>query len=227
MKTVAGHQPNYLPWAGYFYKMAVCDDFILGDDMVMSRKSFTNRTRIKTKDGVAWLTVPCRLDCGETLIKDVSFVDEKWRRKHLMTLEASYKKSPYFQTYMPRLEEVISNADELCDLNIQLIRQIAEWLDISCSFHMSSALEVFKQGDDRLIDFVTLVGGRTYLSGTGGANYQSEEKFKEANLNLVYSSFRPPTYPQLWGKFEPGLSIIDLLFNCGPDSHEILRSSGA
>jgi hypothetical protein len=78
----------------------------------------------------------------------------------------------------------------------------------------------------RLIDFVILVGGHTYLSGTGGANYQSEAKFKEANLNVVYSGFQPPTYPQLWGKFEPGLSIIDLLFNCGPDSREILRSSG-
>ena len=227
MKTVAGHQPNYLPWAGYFYKMVVCDDFVLGDDIALSRGSFTNRTRVKTVSGVVWLTVPCHYVSGVTPIKHVPIADGKWRMKHLNTLETNYREAPYLADYMPRLRELIL-ADEggLCDLNMRLIKQLAEWLDISCSFHMSSALGSSGTRDDRIIDQVLQLGGHTYLSGTGGANYQSEAKFKAANLNVAYSSFQPPTYPQLWGKFEPGLSIIDLLFNCGPDSREILKSSG-
>jgi hypothetical protein len=227
MKTVAIHQPNYLPWAGYFYKMLRCDDFIFGDSVLLSTPSFTTRNRIKTKEGVAWLTLPCRYVVGQTLIKEVEFADNRWRRKHLSILEYSYRKAPYFEHYMPRLREIVaSEANNLCDLNLSLIRQIVLWLNIECTFHLSSELNVSGAKDDRIVNMVRRIGGRTYLSGLGGSNYQSETKFKDADLNLVYYDFSPPKYPQLWGTFEPGLSIIDLLFNCGPESAQILRDSG-
>ena len=227
MKTVAIHQPNYLPWAGYFYKMLACDDFIFLDDVVMATRSFSNRNRVKTKDRVLWLTVPCNHVWGETLIKDVTIADQKWRKKHLRTLEESYKKAPYLDEYVPDLREILLTNDVgLCDLNIRLIKQVCEWLNISCSFHTSSALGVSSKADDRIIDLVKELGGTTYLSGHGGANYQTEEKFKKEKIDLVYYNFQPPAYPQLWGEFEAGLSIVDLLFNCGADSRSILDHSG-
>lgn len=227
MTTVAAHQPNYIPWAGYFYKMLSCDDFVFADDLVMSTPSFTNRNRIKTKEGVVWLTLPCRYKVGETVIRDVEFADNRWRHKHLSKLEYSYRKAPYLDYYMPRLKEIIAQeAYSLCDLNLTLIKQIALWLGISCRLHLSSELRISGVKDDRIVNMVRHLGGRTYLSGLGGSNYQSEAKFTDANLNLMYYDFSPPTYPQLWGKFEPGLSIVDLLFNCGPDSPQILRDSG-
>lgn len=228
MKTVAIHQPNYLPWAGYFYKMLACDDFVFLDDVVLATRSFSNRNRVKTKDGTKWLTVPCTHTWGETLIKDVSIADQKWQKKHLRTLEESYRRAPYLDDYMPSLTEIIlTNNTGLCDLNVRLIKQIAEWLNVSCSFHKSSEFGVSRSAEDRIIALVKRLGGTTYLSGYGGANYQTEEKFIEENLDLVYYAFKPPTYPQLWGDFEAGLSIVDLLFNCGPDSRSILDHSGA
>ncbi len=228
MKTVAIHQPNYLPWAGYFYKMLACDDFVFLDDVVMATRSFSNRNRIKTKDGILWLTVPCKYAWGETLIKDVSIADQRWRKKHLRTLEESYRKATYLYDYLPRLTEIIlAEEASISKLNIRLIKQIADWLNISCSFHISSSLGVSSKSDDRIIELVKKLGGAIYLSGYGGANYQTEEKFKEENLDLIYYAFKPPTYPQLWGNFEAGLSVLDLLFNCGPDSRGILEHSGA
>jgi hypothetical protein len=227
MSTAAAHQPNYIPWTGYFYKMLYCDNFVFMDDVIMAKPTFTNRNRIKTKAGVLWLTVPCTRDYGETLIRDVRCADNRWKKKHVGTLEMSYAKAPYFETYMPRLREIIwSDEVGITDLNIRLVKQIVEWLGISCVFHMASDLKVSGRGEDRIINYVTRLGADKYISGYGGSNYQNEARFKEANINLVYYDFRPPVYPQLWGKFEPGLSIVDLLFNCGSESLEILKSSG-
>ena len=228
MKTVAIHQPNYLPWAGYFYKMIRCDDFIFGDTVPMSKPSFTSRNRIKAKEGAVWLSVPCSRVVGETLIKDVKCADDWWRPKHLRKIEESYNMTPYFKDYMPRLKEIIcSDETRLAALNIQLIKQIVEWLDISCTFHVASELGHIRNQNDSIVDLVTRVGGDTYLSGFGGAHYQNADELKKANIDLVYYDFRPPVYPQLWGDFEAGLSVMDLLFNCGPDSTEILERCGS
>ena len=227
MNIVAIHQPNYLPWSGYFYKIAKCDYFVFLDDVVMASPGFTNRNRIKTKDGVMWLTVPCKHDFGRSLIKDVECADDRWRRQHIRTLEMNYGKTPHFETYIGRLREIIlSNERNISNLNVKLIEQIARWLGLSCSFQLSSRLDVSGTGDDRLINLVARLGGGTYLSGSGGAHYQSELKFSEAAIKLLYYDFEPPAYPQLWGPFEAGLSAIDLLFNTGPDSQRILRQSG-
>lgn len=227
MSIVAIHQPNYLPWPGYFYKIALCDHFVFLDDVVMASRGFTNRNRIKTKDGIMWLTVPCKHVFGQTQIKDVACADDNWRKRHVRTLEMNYRRAPHFDTYIGGLTEIIlSDERNICNLNIGLIQQIANWLGLSCSFQLSSTLAVSGTGDDRLVNLVARLGGDTYLSGNGGANYQSEAKFQEADIRLLYYGFQPPTYPQLWGQFEAGLSVIDLLFNTGPDSRRILGQSG-
>lgn len=226
-KTIAIHQPNYFPWAGYFYKMLKSDEFVFLDNVVMATPGFTNRNRIKTKDGKLWLTVPCKYNYGRTLIKDVKFADTRWSNKHLKTLTSFYKKAKYFDKYIPHLEKIIlSDNGSIADLNIKLAKQISEWLRITCVFHVSSELDPTGKGDDRLVDLVTRVGGEVYLSGYGGANYQSEEKFRHVNIELKYYDFKPPIYPQMWGEFISGLSILDLLFNCGPESRNLLQASG-
>lgn len=174
-----------------------------------------------------WLTVPCKHVFGQTQIKDVACADDIRRKRHVRTLEMNYRRAPHFDTYIGGLTEIIlSDERNICNLNIGLIQQIANWLRLSCSFQLSLTLGVAGTADDRLVNLIARLGSDTYLSGNGGANYQSETKFEEADIRLLYYGFQPPTYPQLWGQFEAGLSVIDLLFNTGPESQRILRQSG-
>jgi len=98
------------------------------------------------------------------------------------------------------------------------IEFISNYLGIKKKFLLASSLDVFGNSTDLLIDIIKKVGGDIYLSGSGGIKYQDEEKFSQNNIKLVYSDFKHPVYSQLWGEFIEGLSIIDLLFNCGKDS---------
>jgi len=225
-KIVAVHQPNYMPWLGYFDKMLACDDFIFLDDALTSNNSFINRNRIKQHGGELWLTIPCRQHLSDP-INQVTYADAKWPKKHLKTIQQYYGKAKYFKDYFPTLEAILTAPPaKLAELNIKLIRQFADWLGIRCATHLSSDLRPEGTSDDRLVSLVQLLRGHVYLSGKGGANYQSEEKYRQAGIRLVYQSFRPPTYPQLGGEFVLGLSVLDLLFNCGPDARGILEASG-
>jgi GNAT superfamily N-acetyltransferase len=224
-KIVAIHQPNYFPWPGYFNKMLGCDDFVFLDDALTSNNSFINRNRIKQHGAELWLTVPCRQHLSDP-INQVGYADNKWPSKHLKTIQQYYSKAPYFNDYFPTLRDILqSPPPKLAALNIKLIQQVADWLDIRCAVHLSSALGAAGSSDERLVDLVQRLHGDVYLSGKGGANYQSEDTFRQRNIRLVYHSFRPPTYPQLGGAFIPGLSILDLLFNCGPAARSFLAAS--
>jgi GNAT superfamily N-acetyltransferase len=225
-KVIAVHQPNYFPWPGYFNKMLHCDDFVFLDDALTSNNSFINRNRIKQHGAELWLTVPCKQHLSDP-IHQVGYADAKWPAKHLKTIQQYYGKAKFFKDYFPTLEAFLkAPPPKLAELNVKLIAQVAEWLNIRCKVHLSSALQPEGTADDRLISLVKLLRGHVYLSGRGGANYQSEAKFRQAGVRLVYHGFRPPIYPQLAGAFVPGLSILDLLFNCGPEACEILRASG-
>lgn len=222
MLRVAIHQPNYLPWSGYFYKMFKCDIFIFLDDAQYTKNSFINRNRIKTPSGEQWLTVPVHGSLSDK-INEVKAKDSLWKAKHIKTLQLNYCKAPYFNQYFEEIAGIINGPENLVsDINIKLIRHIASILDAPCKFMMSSEIGSEKTSDDRLIDLVLHVGGDFYLSGKGGANYQHEEKFKAKGIRLEYYDFKPPIYPQLWKDFIPALSIIDLLFNCGNQSKQVM-----
>lgn len=222
--VVAVHQPNFLPWLGYFYKMAHSDVFVLLDNVAFSKNSYTNRSRIKTPRGEQWLTVPVKHSSGQ-LISETAINDETdWRKKHLKTLEANYAKAPFFREVFDGLSAIFaaSSGEGLSAFNMRLIRFVAEYLGITTRLVVGSSLDVTGQATDLLVAILKTLGGTTYLSGTGGSKYQSEEDYTRAGFCLRYSDFTYPIYPQLWGTFCEGLSVVDVLFNCGPDGRGFL-----
>ncbi len=221
---VAIHQPNFLPWLGYFYKIAKCDVFVFLDSVQYTKNSFINRNKIKTPQLDAWLTVPVSFKFGE-LISEVRINnDTSWREKHLKTLEMNYKKSKCFEEVFNEIKQIyyLKDWQYLSDFNISLLKAITSYIGLNKSFIKSSTWDIPAQSTELLVQIVKKMNGNTYLSGFGGANYQEEDLFTKEGISLEYYNFHHPTYTQLWGEFIPNLSIIDLLFNCGSKSRDYL-----
>jgi hypothetical protein len=227
--VVAIHQPNFLPWLGFFYKMLKSEMFVFLDNVQFSKNSFQNRVKIKTPKGPMWLTVPVHQKFGQ-LTKDVRIDNqEDWRSKHLKTFETYYRKACYFDEIYPMLMDVYMKEkwEYLNDFNIELITKIREYLEIKTPIIKASSLNIEgKSSTDLLIEIVKRVGGTAYLSGKGGTKYMDESKFRDENIQLIYSDFVHPIYNQLWGEFIEGLSIVDLLFNMGPQGRTLLETAG-
>jgi len=221
---MAMHQPNYMPWLGYFHKLMHVDVFVYLDAVQYPRgKSFAARNSIKTPGGTALLTVPVSVPAGNkgrSTYLEIDFAGDKWKAKHLKTLELNYKKAPYFNDVFPIVEESFKKATRLVDLNIDLIEGFAEYLDFGGRrVRLSGLLDQFGQKSQLIVDICNAVGANVYLSGTGGGlEYNDEKMLAESHIALEYSDFAHPTYSQLWGDFEQNLSVVDLLFNCGKDS---------
>jgi len=227
-KIVAIHQPNYVPWLGYFYKMANCDVFVYLDTVQFPRgQSFAARNRVKTHNGTAWLTVPTSIPSGQkgkATYREVSFAGEKWKRKHLKTIEMNYKKAPWFDEIFEIYSNRIENSTSFVDLNIDLIEDFAQYLEIDTErVKLSELLDHFGEKTQLIIDICNELDANVYLSGTGGGkDYNEESLLNKHGIDLRYSDFEHPEYPQLWDGFESHLSILDLLLNCGPESREVL-----
>lgn len=224
-KVIAIHQPNFLPWLGYFYKILKSDIFVFLDNVQYTKNSFINRNKIKTSKGELWLTVPVSFNFGDK-INEVRINNSlDWRDKHLKTLEVNYKKSYYFKEIYDLIKSTYYKKDWLYlkDLNIDLILTICEYLNLKRKFINASELGVEGRSTELLISIVKNVGGDIYLSGFGGANYQDILSFEKVGIKLIYYDFKHPIYKQLWGDFMPNLSIIDLLFNYSKQSLNIIN----
>lgn len=221
MTVVAIHQPNFLPWLGYFHKLLNCDVFIFLDDAQFPRgKSFTSRVLIKSPGGPVWLTVPVRGKGDMSPIKDVLTADTiNWQRKHLRTLEACYARTAYFKEFYQPIQQVYQmDCSKLADFNMNLIKTVAGIFSADIKLVRSSDLGVENNGSlEHLIKLVKSVGGTKYLTGTGKGSlrYLDEEAFEREGIEVLYQHFVHPVYPQQWGEFVPNLSAVDLLFNCG------------
>ncbi len=231
-KTMAMHQANYIPWIGYFYKMIRCDMFVYLDDVQYPRgQSFAARNRIKTPNGPAFLTIPVSLPKGrkgKASYMEATFSDRKWKEKHLKTVTLSYKKAPYFDEIFAIYEQNLKQYERLLELNIALIESFADYLKISSERRrLSELLEQHGQKTDLIVDICGAVNADHYLSGTGGGkDYNDEQQLAANGITLIYSDFVHPQYTQLWGTFVSHLSILDLLFNEGPNSKAIIEQAG-
>jgi hypothetical protein len=217
----ASHQPNYIPWLGYFFKIAQADKFVFVDMVMFSNPGFVNRNSIKTQSGAAWLTIPV-LKAGRSgqLIAEVETDNvQPWVRRHLMALRSNYGKAPYFKEIFALLEPhygaVVGRTNSLAEFNIGLIRGIAAYLGIGVQWILASKLDVAGPKTDLVASICTAVGADTYVAGTGAKAYLENEKLENAGVTLVYSSFSQTPYPQLSGEFISNLSIVDVLMNCG------------
>jgi len=214
--TCAIHQPQYLPWLGYFDKIQRSDFFVLLDDDQYKKSEWQNRNRIRTKDGWQWITVPVRYRFGEEIREIEINNNTNWKHKHLQALLTNYGRAPCFKKHIDFFKEAYSrNWEFLVDINLHFIRYIAEALGIKTETILSSQLDVKTTGTQRLIDITKKVGADTYLSGPGGREYLETEEFKEAGVELVFQEFRHPEYKQQFGGFISNLSVVDFLFNCG------------
>ncbi|ADD08050.1 WbqC family protein [Candidatus Aciduliprofundum boonei] len=225
-KIVAAHQPNYLPWIGYFHKILKSDVFIILDHVQFSRRGFINRNRVKGPKGAVWLTVPVRVH-GTMRIMDVHIDNtKKWNKKHADTLKAFYAKAPYFEEVYPILREVYElRWESLAEFNIEIIMRIVNMLDINRKFIRSSTLELQGKKMDMIIELCKKVGATVYFSGKGAMRYQDPKVFEKNGIKLVYQEFEHPVYPQRFGDFVPNLSILDMLFNVGiKNTREILKN---
>lgn len=213
------HQPQYLPWIGYFDKINQVDAFCFLDNVQFKKNEWQNRNRIKTAQGWQWLTVPVKHRFPQT-IEEVEINDSvNWRRKHLQALATNYKKTPYFDEYIEFFEDVYSNEWELLsELNIYVIEKLCSILNLKTKRVLTSSLTLSEDPTDRLIDICRALNADTYLSGKDGAKYMDLGRFEEKGIDVLFQDFQHPVYPQLYGAFESCLSIVDMLFNCGPDS---------
>ncbi|MCD4822861.1 MAG: WbqC family protein [Methanococcoides sp.] len=221
MKKVVIHQPNYLPWIGYFQKISSSDIFIILDDVQFSKDSFTQRTKIRTPNGWMWLTIPIQKNNNFNNINQVLLPsDSKWLNSHWKSIVANYSKSKYFNQYGSFFEELYlnNNIQDLQAFNEKIILYLLDVLKIDVEVFRSSDFELDSlKGTDLLIELVKKVDGDCYISGMGGNNYMDTNLFSQNNIKLEYFKYKPFEYEQRWDGFEPYMSIIDLLFNCGDE----------
>ncbi|MGQ0671752.1 MAG: WbqC family protein [Hyphomicrobium sp.] len=219
-KIVAIHQPNYLPWLGYFAKIAQADHFVFLDDVQFSKGSYTNRVQIAQGGAPVWLTIPIRQTFGLE-IRNVEVSRSDWSRAHCDTLKQAYGKSTHFKAVWRDLEAGLLTAKgSLAEINVSLIKLIAERLRLNCIFQSSSSLRVTTDAADERLAAIThaLAPHGAYLSGAGGVNYQSPVTFERLGLALEYSRFKPLAYSRSDQLFLPGLSVVDALFHIGFDA---------
>lgn len=217
---LAVHQPNYLPWPGYFSKMAQCDIFVILDTVQFPRgSSIANRNLIKTPDGIQLLTVPVKRKSSGLQRYNEVLVLPGWRKKHLKALKLYYAKAPYFAEVFPQLEQVLPDSGYLLDINIAFIKLVYVLTKLDTKLVFLSSLPQFAglRKNELIAALCRRFSADTYLSGRGGAVYNQPETFEKSGLKLEYQKYLPSAYPQLWGNFIPNLSIVDMLFNCGTD----------
>jgi len=215
--VISIHQPNYIPWIGYFYKIAKSDVFVFLDDVQYEKNGFTDRNRIKTPQGELYLKIPVQIENHLQKINQTSIREALgWREKHLKSIDMNYRKSKYYQEIFPLVEDILSvTGSNLAEFNSQVVSKILKVLDINTPCIIAHELNISATGTMRLVEIVKQLGGSTYLSGKGGSKYQDEELFRDNSIQLSYSNFIPPIYRQCWGEFIPNLSILDYLFNNG------------
>lgn len=224
-RTIGILQPGYLPWLGFFEQLYRSDVFVLYDDVQYDKNGWRNRNRIKTAQGAAWLTVPVLTKgksaqrVAETLIDP----KERWYEKHAKTLQMNYAKAPFFRSYFPEIEKVLSHDwNLLVDLDEALIRMIAGFLGLEREIVRSSTLRIEGDTARRLIGLCKHFGADYFYEGEAGKDYIQPADFQREGIRVEFQKYQHPVYHQLHGEFISHLSVIDLIFNHGPESLDIL-----
>ncbi|TYL40084.1 hypothetical protein CV102_00440 [Natronococcus pandeyae] len=226
-RTVAIHQPNYLPWFGYFQKIHRSDVFVLLDDVEYSSDSWINRNKIKTPDGWTWLTVP--VHGSNESIADVEIAGDRWADKHRKSLQASYGGAAHYDEFAEFFAETYARSwESLCELNVHLIQELSERIGLECEFVRASTLDVDATKSERIVRLCEAVDADRYFSGEGARSYNDHDRFEAADIALEYQSIEHPRYEQRFDDFVPNLSIVDVLMNVGAEgTYDRFRSVSA
>jgi WbqC-like protein family len=220
-RRVAVLQSNYIPWKGYFDIIHDVDLFVFYDDVQYTKNDWRNRNRIKSRAGADWITIPAGSD-GHRLICEVELPSDAWQAKHWRTLTQNYCRAPHFARYAPYFEDLYLGRrwSNLSHLNQTLVREIShEFLGISTEFADSRSFALAGRKQDRLLDLVVACGADIYVSGPAAQAYIDPARFAAEGVDLVWKDYGGyPEYPQRHPPFEHGVSVLDLLFNVGPQA---------
>jgi hypothetical protein len=224
-KKIAILQPNYIPWKGYFDMINMVDEFIILDKVQYTEQDWRNRNRIKTRQGVQWMTIPVRVKDSKQKICDTCIASSYWRKKHWKTICTNYCKTPYFKDFANIFEQLYleSNETSLTMINYQFIVAICRILEINSLISWADDIQMPKT--DRLIHICEKLNANEYLSGPSAKTYIDEEKLNDAGIKLTYMDYSGyPMYRQQFPPFIHEVSIIDLIFNEGPNVSKYMKS---
>ena len=218
-KRIAVVQSSYIPWKGYFDLIGSVDEFVLFDDAQFTRRDWRNRNRIKTADGLKWLTVPVETKgkYGQA-IKDTRISDPSWREKHWKSLHHAYSKAPCFSQCAERIEEVYQDASDeaLSQINYRFLTAICSILGIDTKITWSMDYAATGRKSERLLDICGQAGATEYLSGPSARVYLDQSLFEEAGIDVIWMDYDGyPEYDQLYPPFEHRVTVLDLIFHTG------------
>ena len=225
---LTAHQPVYLPWLGLFHKIALAETFVYFDQVQYLPKDWMNRNKIRTKSGSIWLTVPVLRkgyrDLKTSEIEINNSID--WQKKHLRSISLNYKKSPYFENYIPFFEDVYSKKWKfLGELNEYMLKWFLDELGIKVNFLNANDFKFQGEKSSLILNMCKELNASTYIFGTLGKDYADVQEFEKNNIGLIFQNYNHPKYSQLYREFISHMSVIDLLFNHGPKSLEIILSN--
>jgi len=230
---VAAHQPLFIPWIGYFDKINKVDLFVIVDNVQFTSEGWMRRNVIRGKNNMVYLVIPLNnmksnwdSKINEIVIHEKNFI---WKRVHLNSLQMNYGRARYFSQVYSIIKEVYCRQYQyLYLLNLELIRTICNYLEIKTPLVLSSQLNVTGRKTELIIDICKKTNASSFMLGMGGSrSYANRELIESNSIKIIEQNFHHPVYCQIYGKFIPNLSVLDLLFNCGPESKEILVSSGS
>ena len=224
---LTAHQPVYLPWLGLFHKIALSECFCVFDIAQYQTKDFNNRNKIKTHTGPIWLSVPVESNNHyEKKLSDIKIVNNGWNRKHFKSIDLAYRKAPFYTDYIGEIENIIASKTYiyLSDLNLAILEFGLKSLAINVPIVTASKYDFKGTKSDLVLDMCKTLKANDYFFGAQGVDYADRESFHSNGIIPYFQDYKHPVYSQLHGEFEPYMSIIDLLFNEGPKSLEVLLS---
>ena len=227
-RKIAIVQSSYIPWKGYFDLINLVDEFILFDDAQYTRRDWRNRNRIKTSNGLMWLTIPVQVKGRyRQKIRETVISDPEWNRRHWKSIVHNYAGAKYFHTYRELFEDLYLGCNErfLSQINYRFLTAICEILGINTKLSWSMDYRLMEGKTERLVDLCKQSGATEYISGPAAKCYINEALFAEQGIALRYMDYSGyPEYNQLFPPFEHNISIIDLIFNEGPDAPKYMKS---
>jgi len=227
MKKIAILQSNYIPWKGYFDLINMVDEFIIFDQVQYTKNDWRNRNLLKTKQGSQWLTIPVRHKDSDQKIIDTKVADLKWNNKHWRTIQQNYSKAPYFKKYKDTFEDFYLNNNEeyLSHINFKLIQIINQILGIDTILKWSSDFDLVEGQTEKLLGICKQADADIYLSGPAAKDYFDEDLASKEGIQVEWMDYSGyPEYNQLHEPFEHGVTILDLIFNEGPNATKYMKS---
>ena len=226
-KKVAILQSNYIPWKGYFDLLNMVDEFVIYDEVQYTKNDWRNRNKIKSPSGLQWLTIPVKQEMLSQKIYDTKISHHNWGLKHWNTLKTNYAKSKYFNCFSHVFEKLYKDtrSEWLTEINYTFILTISKILGINTTISMSNNYDLSGDKAERVVSLCKQAGAAEYISGPSAKNYINIDDFNSSGIKLIWMDYSNyPEYNQLYPPFEHGVTILDLLFNCGPYATQYMKS---